>query len=386
MPHSNPPKPKLLFVVEAMGGGVFTYTVNLCNALTRWYDICLAYAVRPQTPVDYLEYFDPAIHLVKVKDFTRPISPKKDIKAFMELKKIAKDFKPDVIHLHSSKAGVLGRIAFAFGKTPLFYTPHGYSFLMQGVGGKTKAMYYTIEWMLAKLPCTTISCSVGEHQQTLTLTHRAALVNNGIDTRELDEILASSQDTQPLVPLKESILKGKNAPCVYTLGRICVQKNPQLFQQMAQLLPEFDFLWIGDGELREVLSAPNITITGWTNRQQALALAQKANYFVLPSLWEGLPISLLESMYLRKPCLVSNVIGNRDVVEHGKNGFIGDTAEQFAQSVRVLSNPHLCQSICDTAFQDVMEHYTVETMAAGYHEIYNKAMGAMQVKEHTYPM
>lgn len=128
-------KKRVLFFVEAMGGGVFTYITNLANGLSNDFDVYVAYATRPQTPKNYKEYFNKNVHLIKVKNFRRKISFK-DVKAFFEMKKICRLVKPDIIHLHSSKAGILGRWAFNGGMIPLFYTPHGYSFLMTNIGSK----------------------------------------------------------------------------------------------------------------------------------------------------------------------------------------------------------------------------------------------------------
>ena len=113
-------KKKILYIVEAMGGGVFTYIVDLANELVNKYDMYIAYAVRKQTPKNYKDYFDKRIHLIEVKNFRRAIDPMKDIAAFFEVKKIAAEIKPDIIHLHSSKAGAIGRMAFN-GKIPMFY-------------------------------------------------------------------------------------------------------------------------------------------------------------------------------------------------------------------------------------------------------------------------
>ena len=113
-------KKKILYIVEAMGGGVFTYIVDLANELVNKYDMYIAYAVRKQTPKNYKDYFDKRIHLIEVKNFGRAIDPVKDIAAFFEVKKIAAEIKPDIIHLHSSKAGAIGRMAFN-GKIPMFY-------------------------------------------------------------------------------------------------------------------------------------------------------------------------------------------------------------------------------------------------------------------------
>lgn len=155
-------KKKILYIVEAMGGGVFTYIVDLANELVDTYDMYIAYAVRKQTPSNYKDYFDKRIHLIEVKNFGRAINPVKDFASLFEVKRIASEINPDVIHLHSSKAGVIGRIAFN-GKIPMFYTPHGYSFLMENYKPMKRAMFKLIETVCAKRKCTTISCSVGEH-------------------------------------------------------------------------------------------------------------------------------------------------------------------------------------------------------------------------------
>ena len=174
-------KKKILYIVEAMGGGVFTYIVDLANELVNKYDIYIAYAVRKQTPRNFAEYFDKRIHLIKVKNFERSINPFKDIKAFLEIKKIKKIVNPDIVHLHSSKAGVLGRIAFRKDDISLYYTPHGYSFLMENTGKIKRFIYRTIEKICAVKNCTTISCSEGEHKETIKLTSKATFVDNGIN-------------------------------------------------------------------------------------------------------------------------------------------------------------------------------------------------------------
>lgn len=207
-------KKKILYIVEAMGGGVFTYIVDLANELVNKYDMYIAYAVRKQTPKNYKDYFDKRIHLIEVKNFGRAINPTKDIAAFFEVKKIAASVQPDVIHLHSSKAGAIGRIAFD-GKIPMFYTPHGYSFLMENYKPMKRKLFKLIESVCAKRNCTTISCSVGENQETLKLTRRAIYVNNGINMSELQEIIDKTEKVQ-------------HPFTVYTLGRICYQKNPTL--------------------------------------------------------------------------------------------------------------------------------------------------------------
>ena len=343
---------KILYVVEAMGGGVFTFIVDLANELVNEFDMYIAYAVRPQTPKNYREYFDDRIHLIEVKNFCREIKPSKEIKAVREVRKIAEEVKPDIIHLHSSKAGVIGRIAFDGEKVPLFYTPHGYSFLMANYKPLKRWVFKMIETVMAKRDCTIISCGPGEHQETLKLTKNATYVNNAINAEELKRNL-------------EKVEKADHPFTVFTLGRICYQKNPKLFNEIAETMPETKFLWIGDGELRDELKAKNIEITGWVDREEALELSMNADVFILTSLWEGLPISLLEAMYMGKLCVVSDVIGNRDVIHNGDNGYVCEGVAEFKAAIEERKTEYI-----EKAYQDFVEKYETKIQAKQYSEIY----------------
>lgn len=349
-------KKKILYIVEAMGGGVFTYIVDLANELVNQYDMYIAYAVRKQTPKNYKEYFDNRIHLIEVKNFGRAIDVSKDLKAFFEIRKIADEIKPDIIHLHSSKAGALGRFAFNGNKIPMFYTPHGYSFLMEDCKPMKRVIYKMVESVCAKRNCTTISCSVGEHQETLKLTKRAAYVNNGINMAELQNIMDKTE-------------KVEHPFTVVTLGRICYQKNPTLFNEIAEKLPEIRFVWIGDGEFREELKSKNIEITGWADRATAIRYAVNADVFLLPSRWEGLPISLLESMYMKKICVVSNVIGNRDVIKSRLNGFVCDTVEDYVQAIQCAKDNKV-GNMAEKAYLNILEQFNTRVMSMEYQNIY----------------
>lgn len=349
-------KKKILFIVEAMGGGVFTYIVDLSNELVKKYDMYIAYAVRKQTPVNYKGYFDKRIHLIEVKNFARAISPSKDIAAFFEIRQIAKKIKPDIIHLHSSKAGVLGRLAFNGKNVPLFYTPHGYSFLMQNSSSIKRRIYKAIESICGKRNCTTISCSVGEHEESEKITKQAVYVNNAVKTDELRELI-------------EDVPRKQHPFTVFTLGRICYQKNPRLFNQVACANPNVRFLWIGDGELRGELTAPNIEITGWAERNEALQYSVNADVFLLTSIWEGLPMSLLEAMYMEKPCVVSNVIGNHNVIHNGDNGYVCNRIDEYTKAILEISEGKAKEYV-EKAREDVIRCYDTKVQAKKYSDIY----------------
>ena len=241
----------------------------------------------------------------------------------------------------------------------MFYTPHGYSFLMENCNPTKRRVFKLIESVCAKRNCTTISCSVGEHQETLKITKNAAYVNNGINMEELQEIVDQTE-------------KVMHPFTVFTLGRICYQKNPTLFNTIAESLPDVRFVWIGDGELREELKSKNIEISGWVDRTTAIKYAVNADVFLLTSRWEGLPISLLESMYMKKICVVSNVIGNRDVIQNGENGFVCSDTDEFVKAIKGAQNG--ADGFTERAYQDVLNMYNTKAMAKQYSEKYDKSI------------
>jgi glycosyltransferase involved in cell wall biosynthesis len=230
---------------------------------------------------------------------------------------------------------------------------------MQDNSKLKRLLYWFIEYVSGFRNATIIACGKGEYEEALKLSSKCAYINNGIDIHYLKDFLKEQPSINVL-------------PIVCTSGRICYQKNPKLFNDIANLLPQIKFLWIGEGELSTELVAPNIEITGWVNQKTAIELMANADFFLLPSLWEGLSISLLEAMYLKKICLVSNVVGNRDVVENERNGFICITAEEYAQRIRqILQTNCNWQSIVTQAQNDVVTRYNTDVMVAQYKKIYS---------------
>lgn len=356
-------KKKILYFVEAFGGGVFTYLCNLSSELSDDFDIYIAYGIRKQTPQNFKDYFNKNVHLIPVNNYQREVSLSRDFKAFKEMKSIVKKVQPDLIHLNSSKSGILGRLLLKHSKIPVFYTPHGYSFLMTDISKTKKYMYESLEKLFAFKNIKTIACSKSEFEITKQLTMNCTYVDNGINLREFEGIR---------IKYPELNLKAK--PIIATLGRISRQKNPALFNKIALAFPEFQFMWIGDGELKNELSAPNISITGWVDNNIALNHLNNSSVFLLTSLWEGLPMALLEAMFLKKVCVVSNVVGNKDTIKDGSNGYICDSVDDFIRKIKFILNGNNMNKIVDKAHKDVINDYSSEVMATKYKQIYINAL------------
>jgi len=349
---------RIMEVTEAFGAGVFSILAEICNGLVEQCEVHIVYPMRPDTPMNYKALLDERIYLHEVPDLRDIYNPVSVIKNIRILRGLAKTIKPDVIHLHSSIFGFTGRIAFSGKKEKLFYTPHGYSFLIEKYSQSKKKLFWLLEKLCTIRNCITIACSESEYQKTLRLTQKAELVFNGIDVAKLNNAI-------------EGFGRKDHHFTVYTLGRIGYQKNPELFNEIAERLPDVRFIWIGDGELKDKLSSRNIEVTGWLNPEDALEIAYNADIFVLTSRWEGLSVSLLESMYLSKVCIVSDAIGNNDVIHNGENGFLCKSADEYVTAIQSARGDDLSH-IIGRAKRDIMDRYNTGVMINRYMEIYKR--------------
>ena len=164
---------------------------------------------------------------------------------------------------------------------------------------------------------------------------------------------------------------------VCTLARISKQKNPEMFNRIAEVFPNIRFTWIGDGDLRDQLTSPNIEVTGWLPKNQALAKMMESDVFLLPSLWEGLPISGLEAMYLKRLCIVSDIPGNIDAIEQGKTGYVCTTLEDYAKVLTGIMTKEIDAQMLAAARERVNQEFSQRVMVDRYMEVYQQGADAL---------
>lgn len=357
-------KVKIVYIIEALGGGVYTYFKSLLPFLDQQEGktIYLIYSGKRKevNPDKIRGDFPKSVHLIEV-DMERNLAPIQDIKATLKIRKILLEIQPDIIHLHSSKAGVIGRWAAAISriKAPVFYTPHGYSFLKLDISKNKRNLFYNIEKYTQKIfGGTTIACGESEYEMARKI-GPSTLINNGIRLEQINAYRAPH--------FNKRLTFG-------TLGRILPQKNPELFNQIALLHPQYDFIWIGDGENRNLLTAPNIKITGWsTNNLEIFPLLNQVDVYLQTSLWEGLPIAILEAMALKKPILATDIAGNRDLVEPGKNGYLFQSATDTLTLLKKFESKIEIEKMGVASSNMVLEHFDTEKNFEKMLKIYEEA-------------
>ena len=318
-------KIKVLHISETFVTGVYTYIQSICAFTAQNPNIETHIIFSPNREgtnnLDFGNDFSGEVQFYPIS-MVRQVSPLKDHQSLQKLKKTIKQIQPDVIHLHSSKAGVLGRIAAkAYPKAKLFYTPHGYAFLRNDISSLKKIFFKSIEKLIAfTFKSTTLACGDNEHEIAKSFGD-SILIRNGV----------LSSDFSPSHLNKNVQLKS-----IVTVGRISYQKKPKLFNTIALKFPSLKFIWIGDGELKHELNAKNIEVTGWLERGDVLKKVASQDIYIQTSLWEGLPFTIIEAMVMYKPILATNVVGNKDTVEHQKNGFLCNDVNDFKKAIDLL--------------------------------------------------
>jgi len=352
---------KILHITEALGAGVEHYIALVVQGqVSAGHQVVLAHSIRPETSVDQLDKEFSGLFKRVVVSMVTEVSLLKDISSVVHLMRLIHQEKPDVVHLHSSKAGVLGRVAALFSLTNarVFYSPHGFAFLRKDVSKVKQKLFLWFEKIAGLLPGVLVACSATEARLAIDVVghKRVALVENAID---LDTVLPSERSRQGAVN-------------VLNASRACYQKAPWRFQQVAQqcaALPA-SFVWVGDGDLRPQAAA-NLRITGWVGQAEVAKYLAQADVFLMPSLWEGMPLALIQAQAAGVPAVVSNVVGCCDVVQDGITGFVCDTDEELcARTQQLIEDAALRQRMGDNAAKMSRSRFAIERLNAELLRLY----------------
>ena len=349
---------KLLCVCESMATGIFFFLKSLLNSLCQDYDIVVVYAERYETPKDIRQQFDPRIRLIRMDTLRRGMDPRMIWASRQELKRILREEQPDVIHLNSSMAGIVGRLAALGSGIPVLYTPHLFSFLQPSFSPVKRFVFFAAEWCLARLGGYIVGVSESEYRAAAKLTRRCGYIKNCIDV------------TMPApAPTAHRAGQGLKAG---TSGRILPQKCPRRYAELSRLVPQDEILWIGDGELRtELQGLDNVRVLGWMSREAVLETVRKLDVFLLLSDSEGLSISLLEAMAAGAVCIASDIEANRQVLENGVDGFlVKDAGEAAAVMDRIREHQVDVDAIRQAAYRKILSRFHLDTMIRSYGCVY----------------
>lgn len=331
-------------------GGAQTVVANLANQLCKSHEVAV---VAGEGDGKLWDILDPAVDRMPCRHLQRAISPFHDLRAAVQLRKIYRHYRPDVIHLHSSKAGVLGRLVFPSKR--IIYTVHGFDSVRVAF-----RRFLPVEKLMQHFCKAIVGVSDYDRRNLISegIDQNVSVVHNGISRPDISRT-------------EEIDLFGRYERIILCIARVFPQKKPYIFVEAARRLPQYGFIWIGNQRPVTEFDLPaNCHFIG--NKLNAGAYCSKADLFILPSNYEGLPMVIIEAMSFGKPVVASDVGGISEIVRNGENGFVLENDPQlFADKIAaILSDREMYERFCVRSLQLYEEQLTVDQMVDGYMKLY----------------
>ncbi len=314
-----------------------------------------------------------------VPTLVRDISPFKDMVSLFKIFLLCRKERFDIVHTHSAKTGVLGRIAARLaGVKRIVHTVHGFPFNDKNSFVKNKV--YELLERLASHFCDVIVCL---HEDDANICYRklnipsakVKVISNGVDVEKYSPKNKVYRDN-----VLQSLGLSVSSIVFCMVGRLWEQKNPGLFVRAANIFcernPDNDvsFILVGDGDLKTELQAmaasSKIKFLGW--RKDIPEILGASDCFVLPSLWEGMPLAILEAQSSGLPCLVSNIQGNSSLVTDDFDGYLFDVREELALVVlmeKVMSE-EVRQRLSENSRLKILKDYNIKNRVSKIISVY----------------
>ncbi len=376
----------VLHVVEAAAGGIRRHVLDLVSGLQRL-GVAQGVAYSPLRADDGFRDGIADLQARGVIAFSIPmhreVSVSQDLRASLAVRRLGMTCRPTVLHLHSSKAGGLGRLAaMGLSGARVVYTPNASAAVLS-------RKYAWIERVLGRLrtDCL-IAVSQSEYEELANLDYVASRKLRRVDSGLSANEVQFAAQARPAVALPDG-------PTVMAAGRLSYQKHPEMLVDASAILlrefPKLRFVWIGDGELRtqveERMQEHRVReqwiVTGWL--KNPYPLIRRASVFATPSRYESFGYVVLEAMILGVPVVATKVTGLRDLVLDGDTGYLVDSGDVHGLAERIgrlLRDPLLAQRFREAGSQRAGD-FGVERMVEQTLRLYRSVAGPARGTQRT---
>lgn len=320
---------------------------------------------------------------LRVAGMVRPIRPLADFRAHRELRGLLEELRPDVIHTHSSKAGVLGRFAargLRARGTRVYHTPHTFAF--QWARGTARSFFARLERIAARHGDGVICLSDTQRElakdMAIAPDERLLVIPNGVDTS-----LYRPPSDEERAAMRAELDLDDQTLAVGTIGRLAPQKAVGIFVRAAKIIagkvPAARFFLAGSGPLEGKIRA-QIEELGLAGRFRLLGRREHTeriygalDLFVLTSLFEGLPYVILEAMATGLPVVATRIPGSADLVAEGRSGLLAEPSgpDEVARHAVALLNDADRRAQYGRAGREIVERqYKLETFIEAHVRLY----------------
>jgi glycosyltransferase involved in cell wall biosynthesis len=323
----------------------------------------------------------PEVALFELRHLRREVRPLDDVLAVAELRRSIRTFKPQVVHTHSSKAGILGRLAARRERVPVVvHSIHGFGFGPQQ-SPPVRAAFLAAERAASRWTTAFVAVSRRNLEEGVRLglfaAERARVIRSGVD-------LGSFRARSGGEAVRRELGVPADAPLVVQIACFKAQKAPERFVELAALLaprfPSAHFLLVGDGTLRRRLERlrreagleGRLHLPGW--RRDVPAVLDATTVVTLTSRFEGLPRVLVEARAAAVPVVAMAVDGVDEVVADGENGFLlapGDVAGVAMRVAELLSDRGLRDRLAARAGEG-LEEFDRDAMVRHQEQLYRE--------------
>jgi glycosyltransferase involved in cell wall biosynthesis len=347
----------LIAVTLAETGGAQSYVAQLLPAVTEHYDVVVA--AHGPGPLDAVAR-EAGAEFVRLRHVRRPIGPR-DLAGLVELVRLFRRVRPDVVHLNSSKIGALGRIAAFVARVPVrVFTVHGWSFSPHDSAAEHG--YRVLERALAPLAWT-ICVSQAEYSKAPWLNGKAVVIPNAVDVRAIDR---ARLDGSP--------------PTIVSVGRLVLPKSFWILGEALRALEPGSFraLVVGAGPQKTFLEGiEGVELLG--ERDDVPDLLAGSDIFALSTLSEGMPISVLEAMAAGLPVVATAVGGIPEIVVEGETGLLvpPQDDEALAEALaRLLADAELRRRMGAAGRERAERLFDVARLRRDHLELYDRLLAS----------
>jgi glycosyltransferase involved in cell wall biosynthesis len=319
-------------------------------------------------------------------DLLRQISPWHDLKALWKMKRFIQQGGFTIVHTHSSKAGILGRLAARRAKTPLVvHTVHGWSF-HDYMSPVTRWIYILLERWIARFSDALVVVTERDIEKGLQAgigrREQYRRIRSAIPLDEFDPRLFNRQ------AIRQELALPAKAVVIGNVGRFSAQKNPldwvRVAGRIGQACPQAHFLLLGDGPLRPEVEqalqqagiAERTILTGL--RRDVPRMLAAMDIFLLTSLWEGLPRVLPQAMAMGLPVVANRADGVTEAVQDGSSGYLcspGELEQMAECCIDLAHHPLQRQEMGHRGQAYALQEFDLRKMIASLEALYNELLG-----------